>query len=104
MTPSQIIARARKWIADTTNYPDADGILDFNFVYQDLISEIITELDEDYFFDIAKTATVVWQEEYLIKQVGTPTSYKVNQIKFWNYIEQGTASGIYTSNILLEIF
>lgn len=80
MNPSTIIARARKGIVDTNNYPDSDWILDFNFVYQDLISEIITELDEDYFFNIAKAPTVIWQEEYVIKEVWSTTKYKVNEI------------------------
>ena len=77
-TPSTLIAQARlKTGVDSTNYTDAQGIVDFNFVYQDLIADIITEIDEDYFWNIVKATTVAGQEEYTINVVG---SVKLNQV------------------------
>ena len=91
MTPAQIIAKARlQAYVDSTMYPDAQALLDLNFVYQDIISEIITRVDEDYFWNIGKAPTVIWQEEYTITEIWeTPDNFKINQINkvFIKYTE-----------------
>ena len=90
MTTAQIIAMARSQTGtDTSNYPDALAIQHLNFVYQDITSSIITDIDEDYYFDIAKWDTVVNQEEYTIDSiVRNSASKKINEInnvyiKYW---------------------
>lgn len=81
MTPSEIIARARTLSGtDSTNYTDAQGIKDFNAVYQDLISDIITEIDEDYFWDKIVTDSVASQNEYVIDDTQTSPNYRINQV------------------------
>lgn len=82
MTTAQIIAMARSqsW-TDSLTYPDATAIQHLNYVYQDITSSIITDIDEDYYFDIAKWDTVAWQEEYVIDTlVRNSVSKKINEI------------------------
>lgn len=56
MTPAQIIAKARSYTGtDSANYPDATAIVDFNESYQDFCSDVVTELDENYFWDYLTT-------------------------------------------------
>jgi len=94
MTPDQLITQARNatWM-DTINYPDTQGIIDFNFVYQDIIADIITGIDEDYFFNIAKGDTVANQEEYNITEIWTsPDNVRINEINkvFIKYADSDT--------------
>ena len=82
MIPSTILDEAR---TDTgTNvgtYSNTQGMVHFNFIYQDIISDIIAELWEDYFWNISKVDfTVVGQEEYSITTVGSGPSYRVNEV------------------------
>ena len=81
MTPSQIIAEARKLTAtDSANYTDAQGIIDFNIVYQDVISDVISELDEDYFWNQIKADTVANQNEYTIDDTETSPNFRINHV------------------------
>lgn len=95
MTPSTIIAQARTktWV-DSVNYPDAQGIIDFNFVYQDIISDIISEIDEDYFWNIIKTDSVINQEEYTIKRIASsdPFINEVNKV----FVKYSSSDTYYT--------
>jgi len=70
MNSAQIIAKARRQChTNATSYTDSDGIIDLNDVYQDIIWDIVTYVDEDYFWDRANVTTAIWQEEYLIKEI-----------------------------------
>jgi len=72
MNSAQIIAKARRQChTNATSYTDSDGIIDLNDVYQDIIWDIVTYVDEDYFWDRANVTTAIWQEEYLIKEIWT---------------------------------
>lgn len=82
--------RVMSWV-DNNYYTDELAIAHFNFVYQDLTNEIITELKEDYYYDIAKTDLVAWINRYNIKQVihnwSTRDINKIKNvwIKDWEY-------------------
>ena len=60
MNAQQIIDRARRLChTNSTNYNDTDAVEDLNLVYQELVDVIANEVDEDYFWDIGKTDTVI---------------------------------------------
>lgn len=81
MTPSQIIAQARLQSGtDSTNYTDAQGIVDFNAVYQDVISDIISDVDENHFWNEIKTDVVNGQNEYTVDDTQTSPNYRVDRI------------------------
>ena len=60
--------RTMSWV-DENYYTDELAIAHFNFIYQDLTNEIITELKEDYYYDIAITWLVQNVNRYNIKTV-----------------------------------
>lgn len=96
MDASTIIAKARKqtW-TDATNYTTANAVEDLNFVYQDIISDIQTEVDEDYFWDEIKADWAQNQSEYSIIEIWTGATAKkitkVNAVSIkyssdWQYV------------------
>lgn len=81
MNVSNIIAQGRIWLVDSTQYTDDEAIVHFNLVYSDVISDIITKVDEDYYWDKVTDSLVQWQTEYRIEEiVVSPTNYKINEI------------------------
>ncbi len=96
MTPAQIIAQARwKSWTDSTNYADAQAIVDFNEVYQDVISDVISEVDENYFWNEIKTNVVALQNEYTIDDTATSPNYRINRINKVS-IKYGSWDAYYT--------
>lgn len=52
-------------------YPNVEWLEDLNEIYQDLVTTITQEVNENYFYDIFKGDLVVWQNEYTFR---TPTA------------------------------
>jgi len=70
MNTAQIIAKARRQAhTNATSYTDADAIIDLNDVYQDIIWDIVTYIDEDYFWDKSTVTPPIWQSEYPILEI-----------------------------------
>lgn len=70
MNTQQIVDRARRLThTNANNYVDSDAVEDLNLVYQEIIDSIVTEVDEDYFWDIWNFNTVAWQSEYNISEI-----------------------------------
>lgn len=64
-TWQQIIDRARRLgYVDSYQYLDADAELDMNIVQEEIASAIITEIWEDFFWEIFFTDLIDWQNEY----------------------------------------
>jgi len=82
MTTAEIIAKARRLAhTNSTSYWDADAIIDLNNVYQDIIWDIVTYVDEDYFWDTGIVTSVLNQYEYLIADMWiNPNAQKILQI------------------------
>ncbi len=60
MNTAQIVARARRLThTNANNYKDADALEDLNLVYQELVDTIVTEVDEDFFWDFVESDTVI---------------------------------------------
>lgn len=69
-TPAQAILNVRgRTISTVSNYPDAVALMHYNYAYQDVTGDIQL-LDEEYFFDVWLSSTVIWQIEYAINQIG----------------------------------
>lgn len=49
---------------DITQYPNTEWLEDLNEIYQDLVTTITQQVNEDYFYDIFTSNTVDWQNEY----------------------------------------
>lgn len=65
MLVDNIIALARlQTHTDSNQISDANALIYLNIVYQDFASRIIREVDEDYFWDIFTTSSVLDQNEY----------------------------------------
>lgn len=72
MKPSEIIASARRQFGvDSGNYPDATAVIDLNLVYDDFNADIVSETNEDWFWNSIVTDSVVGQSEYRIEEAGT---------------------------------
>lgn len=69
MTPSQIIARAKKKfnVSDTV-YPNSDAIDDLNVIKDDFFGAIVSKLNEDYNWDTWTTGMVAGQSEYTVPE------------------------------------
>lgn len=62
MSPSEILVKARRDThLTTTQYSDADGIIDLNVVMKKVINRIISDVDENYFYEIWTTDAVAAQ-------------------------------------------
>lgn len=67
MNVQSIIDRARKlWYVSSNQYTDSMAIEDFNIIYNQIVNEIITRVNEDFFRDELLTTTVDFQSEYNI--------------------------------------
>lgn len=65
-----IIERARRLTHTTeANYNNTQAVEDWNFVYQELVDEIVVNTKGDYFWDKWVTNTVVNQSEYLAEKL-----------------------------------
>lgn len=81
MNVSSIITQGRIWIVDSTQYTDDEAIVHLNIIYSDVISDIITKVDEDYFWDKVTDNLVQWQTEYRIEEISaSPNNLKINEI------------------------
>ena len=65
MDVAWIFTKARRdCFVETTDYSDADALIDLNLIYDDANSTIIDEVDEDFYWDSSVDDTVVDQSEY----------------------------------------
>lgn len=82
-TPAEIVAKARRrGNIDANDYPDADAIIDLNDAYEDFCGDIVTYIQEDYFWSPWVADTVTDQVEYLIEKIGTaPNDLNIIEIK-----------------------
>lgn len=88
-TWQQLIDRARRlWYVDIYQYTDAQAEEDMNIVQEDIANTIITEVWEDFFWDIFTTDLVQNQNEYTLPS----NMYKLN----WVSILWSSASTEYT--------
>jgi len=77
MTIQEIITRARSLCyTNTVQYSDTQAIEDFNIIYRNMCNSITQEVNEDFFWDIFKTDTVVWQSEYSLPT----TVFKISEV------------------------
>ncbi len=82
MTPLEIITKACEWVISTSVYvPSSQGIRDLNIVYDDFVSDMITELWERHFWNRLTGNTVVWQEEYTIYDTNSSPNYYIDQVE-----------------------
>ena len=83
MTVDNIIELARKMTyTDNVQVTDADALIYLNAVYHDIENRIVTEVDEDYFWDkfTISGSTVAGQNEYTIPQ-STSTQRGLNKVE-----------------------
>ena len=82
MNVSSIITKARRDCSvESTDYDDTDALTDLNLVYEDLISRIVDEVDEDYFWDSAIDTFKTEQSEYPIEETADWTKIiEINKI------------------------
>ena len=67
MNVQAIIDRARRLTYTSSNqYTDAQAVEDFNIIYKEIVSRITYEVNEDFFWDILQTSSVVDQSEYVL--------------------------------------
>lgn len=104
-TPAELIAKTRTQIhADSTNYSDDAGIIDLNYAYQDFLLDITSQLDEGYFWEIAKEDTAQNQNEYNITAMSDGTSINKIDKVFIKYSadDQYYTRAKYVNPMLLE--
>jgi len=97
MNAQAIIDRAlRLTHTNSTDYTSTQSVEDLNLVYQEVVDTIVNEVDEDYFWDIAESNTVVWQSEYLAETIWIAPDdldiKKVNKV----YIKYSASDTYYT--------
>jgi len=83
MNVEEIVTNVRtmSWV-DKNYYTDELAIAHFNFIYQDLTNEVITELNEDYYYDIAITDILKYINRYNIKTfLHNGSTRDINKIK-----------------------
>lgn len=81
MTPLQIIQKASEGKISASEYvPATEGIRDLNIIYDDFVSDIISELWESHYWNRIKASLVSGQEEYNIIETGGLTSYDIDQV------------------------
>jgi len=87
MSVLNIINKARRLTyTDISQYTNTEWLEDLNEVYADLVTDIIQDVNEDYFYDEFTTDLVQWQYEYQF-QAPTATTTGMNKVKelFVNY-------------------
>ena len=55
---------------NSADYSTTEADIDIDLRYQEIIDEIVSVTKWDYFWDIWKTNTVIWQSEYLAEKLG----------------------------------
>lgn len=81
MIPLWILNKARRLTySNTDQYDNIVWLEDLNEVYQDIVTTVTQEVNEDYFYDIFTSDLVANQNEYSFR---TPTSWDVwmNKLK-----------------------
>ena len=82
MTVQEIIDKARRLCHVNSNqYEDADAIIDFNYIYHDLIEAAVNQVSEDYFWDIGYTDFVVNQSEYVVNKLDSTPDLDIKKIQ-----------------------
>jgi len=93
---AQVDRVRRLWQVDEHQYDDTTAVEDFNIVYHDIENTIVTEVWEDFFYDILTVdTTVVGQSEYTLPEwlTGDYTSLYKNlwvSIKYGKKFEKAT--------------
>lgn len=76
MTTAQIIAQMRrKSGSDTSQYPDADALIDLNTLKDEFWSAICTTVNEDYNWERWTSSSVALQSEYTLATVAYNTAW-----------------------------
>ena len=97
MDVSDIIWLARTLThTDSTQVPDATAIDYLNIIYFKFANRIITEIDEDYFWETFTTDTVVDQSEYVLPIASSTAEWavKINrvEIKYDSTVDYNTVA------------
>lgn len=88
MNVQEIINRTRRLTyTNAIQYPDTTAMEDFNIIYKQVCNSLTQEVNEDYFWDIFTTNSVIWQNEYrlssdMFKLKSVSVKYKID----WEYI------------------
>lgn len=82
MNAQQIIDRAlRLTHTNLKDYAIEQSVEDLNLVYQDMVDEIVVNTKGDYFWDVGRSDTVVFQSEYVAEKLGiSPDDLDIKKI------------------------
>lgn len=98
-TPAAIIAQMRRRCkVDTSQYPDADALIDLNTLKDDFWSALVTELPEDYNWERWTVDFTTTNTEYLMPEV----SYNIAWAKVLKGIAISYDGDTYTDTSLIQ--